>query len=99
MNDNFCFVFHTWSHAPLFAYHPSPTPHAPKSPLIEPPPYCTQASVGAVVGGVDLLLAAGFEERDGGDQLELGRQDPGLIWLAKSTVEAWQERLSPAEAP
>lgn len=51
-----------------------------------------QASVGAVAGGVDLLLAAGFEER-GDDQLELGRQDPGLIWLAKSTVEAWQERL------
>ncbi|CBJ49209.1 conserved unknown protein [Ectocarpus siliculosus] len=51
-----------------------------------------KASVGAVAGGVDLLLAAGFEER-GDDQLELGRQDPGLIWLAKSTVEAWQERL------
>lgn len=51
-----------------------------------------QASVGAVEGGVDLLLAAGFEER-GDDQLELGRQDPGLIWLAKSTVEALQERL------
>lgn len=54
-----------------------------------------QASVGAVDGGVDLLLAAGFEER-GADQLELGREDPGLIWLAKSTVEAWKERLSPA---
>ncbi|CAM9264285.1 unnamed protein product [Ectocarpus sp. 13 AM-2016] len=51
-----------------------------------------KASVGGVAGGVDLLLAAGFEER-GDDQLELGRQDPGLIWLAKSTVEAWQERL------
>ncbi|CAN0267946.1 unnamed protein product [Ectocarpus fasciculatus] len=51
-----------------------------------------KASVGAVAGAVDLLLAAGFEER-GDDQLELGRQDPGLIWLAKSTVEAWQERL------
>eukprot|EP00752_Nemacystus_decipiens_P005702 g5160.t1 len=52
-----------------------------------------KASVGAVPGGVDILLAAGFEERPP-DQLELGRQDPGLIWLAKSTVEAWQERLS-----
>lgn len=52
-----------------------------------------QASVGAVSGGLELLLAAGFEER-GTDQLELGRQDLGLIWLAKSTVEAWQERLS-----
>lgn len=51
--------------------------------------------MGAVAGGLDLLLAAGFEER-GPDQLELGRRDPGLIWLAKGTVEAWQGRLSSA---
>ncbi|CAN0484840.1 unnamed protein product, partial [Laminaria digitata] len=52
-----------------------------------------QASVGSVPGGVDLLLAAGFEE-SGADQLKLDRRDPGLIWLARGTVEAWQERLA-----
>lgn len=46
-----------------------------------------------IPGGIDVLLAAGFEER-GVDTLELGRQDPGLIWLAKSTLEACIERLA-----
>ena len=49
--------------------------------------------MGSVPGGVDLLLAAGFEE-SGDDRLQLDRQDPGLIWLARGTVEAWQERLA-----
>lgn len=48
--------------------------------------------MGSVPGGIDVLLAAGFEER-AADVFELGRQDPGLIWLAKSTLEAWKERL------
>lgn len=46
-------------------------------------------------GGVEVLLAAGFEDR-GTDQWQLGRQDPGLIWLAKSTVEACKENLDAA---
>lgn len=52
-----------------------------------------KASVGSVPGGIDVLLAAGFEER-ATDILELGRQDPGLIWLAKSTLEVCMERLA-----
>lgn len=54
-----------------------------------------QASVESVPGAVDVLLAAGFEER-GPDRLELGRQDTGLIWLAKSTLEACKDGLDGA---
>lgn len=49
--------------------------------------------MGSVPEAVELLQAAGFEAR-GADLLELGRKDTGLIWLARSTVEGWRERLS-----
>eukprot|EP00897_Mesotaenium_endlicherianum_P007977 jgi/Mesen1/7207/ME000371S06290 len=47
--------------------------------------------VGRYAAAMDILLAAGFEEQDTATNegtLVLRRNDPGLLWLASSTVEA-----------
>ena len=54
--------------------------------------------MGSVSGAVELLLVAGIENGMA-DQLNVGRQDAGLIWLARSTVETWRERLAARVSP
>lgn len=43
-------------------------------------------TVGAVPGGVDFLMAVGYEPLHG--HLVLQRRDPALLWLGKSALEA-----------
>jgi hypothetical protein len=43
------------------------------------------AAVGRHLAALDFLRALGFEELNG--NLELKRNDPGLLWLGKSTLQ------------